>query len=92
MMLAFLVSCSRSNANRQEMLREPHLGDNLGQAMLRKYLRKLLLDPDEFMHLPLDEGRRRQSHQGEIDRRKPHNNQLTREKGALPHAFLQISR
>jgi len=32
-------------------LREPHLGDNLGQAMLRKYLRKLLLDPNEFMHL-----------------------------------------
>ena len=32
-------------------LREPHLGDNLGQAMLRRYLRKLILDPNEFMHL-----------------------------------------
>jgi hypothetical protein len=32
-------------------LREPHLGENLGQAMLRNYLRKLLLDPNEFMHL-----------------------------------------
>ena len=35
----------------QGRLREPHLGDNLGQAMLRKYLRKLILDPNEFMHL-----------------------------------------
>jgi hypothetical protein len=35
-------------------LREPHLGDNLGQAMLREYLRKLLLDPNEFMHLLAD--------------------------------------
>jgi len=33
-------------------LREPHLGgDNLGQAMLREYLRKLILDPNEFIHL-----------------------------------------
>ena len=32
-------------------LREPHLGDNLGQAILRKYLRKLILDPNEFIHL-----------------------------------------
>ncbi len=32
-------------------LREPHPGDNLGQAMLRQYLRKLLLDPDDFMRL-----------------------------------------
>ena len=32
-------------------LREPHLGGNLGQAMLRKYLRKLILDPNEFKHL-----------------------------------------
>jgi hypothetical protein len=31
--------------------REPHLGDNLRPPMMRKYLRKLLLDPDEFMHL-----------------------------------------
>jgi len=32
-------------------LREPHLGDNLRPPMLRNYLRKLLLDPDEFTHL-----------------------------------------
>src|SRR2546430_17564552 len=32
-------------------LREPHPGDNLRPPMLRQYLRKRLLDPDEFMHL-----------------------------------------
>jgi hypothetical protein len=35
-------------------MREPHLGDNLGQAMLRKYLRKVILDPNEFKH-PLED-------------------------------------
>jgi hypothetical protein len=32
-------------------LREPHPGKNLGAMMLRKYLQKLLLNEDEFMHL-----------------------------------------
>jgi hypothetical protein len=32
-------------------LREPHPGGNLRPPMLRMYLRKLLLDPDEFMQL-----------------------------------------
>jgi predicted RNA binding protein YcfA (HicA-like mRNA interferase family) len=31
--------------------REPHPGDNLSQPMLRKYLHKLLITPDEFMQL-----------------------------------------
>ncbi len=31
--------------------REPHPGDNLRQAALRDYLRKLLLSADEFMQL-----------------------------------------
>ncbi len=31
--------------------REPHPGDNLRPPMLREYLRKLLLAPDEFMQL-----------------------------------------
>jgi predicted RNA binding protein YcfA (HicA-like mRNA interferase family) len=31
--------------------REPHPGDTLRQPMLRQYLRKLLLTPDEFMQL-----------------------------------------
>ena len=31
--------------------REPHPGDGLHQPMLRQYLRKLLLSPDEFMQL-----------------------------------------
>jgi hypothetical protein len=29
----------------------PHPGKNLGATMLRKYLQKLLLNEDEFMHL-----------------------------------------
>jgi hypothetical protein len=32
-------------------LREPRPGANLRPPMLRMYLRKLLLDPDEFMQL-----------------------------------------
>jgi hypothetical protein len=32
-------------------LREPHPGKNLGATMLRKYLRQLLLNEDEFLHL-----------------------------------------
>jgi hypothetical protein len=32
-------------------LHEPHSGENLGATMLRKYLQKLLLNEDEFMHL-----------------------------------------
>ena len=32
-------------------LREPRPGVNLRPPMLRMYLRKLLLDPDEFMQL-----------------------------------------
>jgi hypothetical protein len=31
-------------------LREPHSGKNLGATMLRKYLRQLLLNEDEFLH------------------------------------------
>jgi hypothetical protein len=31
--------------------REPHPASNLRPPMLRVYLRKLLLDPDEFMQL-----------------------------------------
>jgi hypothetical protein len=31
--------------------REPHPGGNLRPPMLRMYLRKLLLDPDEFLKL-----------------------------------------
>ncbi len=31
--------------------REPHPGDTLRQPMLRQYLRKLHLAPDEFMQL-----------------------------------------
>jgi hypothetical protein len=31
--------------------REPHPRAILGQSMLREYLRKLLLDQDEFMQL-----------------------------------------
>lgn len=31
--------------------REPHPGDNLRQPMLREYLRKLLLTPEEFIRL-----------------------------------------
>ena len=34
--------------------REPHPGDNLRTPMLREYLRKLLLTPDEFMQLLQD--------------------------------------
>ena len=30
---------------------EPHPGKNLRRTMLREYLRKLLLSPDEFMQL-----------------------------------------
>ena len=32
-------------------MHEPHPGKNLGATMLRKYLQKLLLNEDEFMHL-----------------------------------------
>jgi hypothetical protein len=32
-------------------LHEPHPGKNLGATMLRKYLQRLLLNEDEFMHL-----------------------------------------
>ena len=32
-------------------LREPRPGRNLGAAMLRKYLQRLLLDEDEFLRL-----------------------------------------
>jgi len=35
-------------------LREPHPGDVLPQAMLRGYLRKLTLSPDEFLRLLKD--------------------------------------
>ena len=31
--------------------REPHRGENVSQRMLRQYLRKLVLAPDEFMQL-----------------------------------------
>jgi hypothetical protein len=31
--------------------REPHPGKNVRQVMLREYLRKLLLTPDDFMQL-----------------------------------------
>jgi len=31
--------------------REPHPGKNLGATLLRKYLRQLLLNEDEFLHL-----------------------------------------
>src|SRR5439155_22882110 len=31
--------------------RHPHPGQNMRQRMLHEYLRKLLLAPDEFMHL-----------------------------------------
>jgi hypothetical protein len=34
--------------------REPHPGKNVSQTMLREYLRKLLLDQDEFMQLLKD--------------------------------------
>jgi hypothetical protein len=32
-------------------LREPHPGKNLGTTLLRKYLQRLLLNEDEFVHL-----------------------------------------
>ena len=32
-------------------MHEPHPGKNLGATLLRKYLQKLLLNEDEFMHL-----------------------------------------
>jgi hypothetical protein len=32
-------------------LHEPHPGKNIGATMLRKYLQRLLLNEDEFMHL-----------------------------------------
>ena len=32
-------------------LHEPHPGKNLAGTMLRKYLHRLLLNEDEFMHL-----------------------------------------
>jgi len=32
-------------------LHEPHPGKNIGGTMLRKYLQRLLLNEDEFMHL-----------------------------------------
>jgi hypothetical protein len=32
-------------------LREPHPGENLGPAMLRKYLQRLLLNEDDFLDL-----------------------------------------
>lgn len=31
--------------------REPHPGDMIGPAILRKNIRKLMLKPDEFMEL-----------------------------------------
>ncbi len=31
--------------------REPHPGDNMGPAILRKNVRKLMLKPGEFMQL-----------------------------------------
>jgi len=34
--------------------REPHPGKNLGATTLRQYLRRLLLEEDEFMQLLLD--------------------------------------
>jgi hypothetical protein len=34
--------------------REPHPGQTLRRTMLREYLRKLLLSPDEFMQLLKD--------------------------------------
>jgi len=40
-----------SRSPRVVSFREPHPGDNVGQAMLREYLRKLLLAPDEFVRL-----------------------------------------
>jgi predicted RNA binding protein YcfA (HicA-like mRNA interferase family) len=45
---------SFTNPNRMPKvisLREPHPGENLGTRALRRYLRQLLLDDDEFMHL-----------------------------------------
>jgi hypothetical protein len=44
---------SFTNPNRMPKvisLREPHSGKNLGATMLRKYLRQLLLNEDEFLH------------------------------------------
>jgi hypothetical protein len=32
-------------------MREPHAGQNMRPPMLRKYLQRLLLNEDEFMHL-----------------------------------------
>ena len=45
---------SFANPNRSPEVvsfREPHPGANLRPPMLRMYLRKLLLDPDEFLKL-----------------------------------------
>jgi predicted RNA binding protein YcfA (HicA-like mRNA interferase family) len=51
------VARSFSNPSRNPNVvtfREPHPGRNLRQTMLREYLRKLLLDQDEFMQLLKD--------------------------------------
>ena len=45
---------SFTNPNRMPKvisLREPHPGKNLGATVLRTYLRQLLLNEDEFLHL-----------------------------------------
>jgi len=43
-----------SNASREPhtvSFREPHPGDTMGPAILRRSVRKLMLKPDEFMEL-----------------------------------------
>jgi hypothetical protein len=45
---------SFSNPNRSPnsvSFREPHPGDSMGKLMLRRYLLKLRLDPEDFMRL-----------------------------------------
>jgi hypothetical protein len=42
------------NANREPhtvSFREPHPGDTMGPGILRKNVRKLMLEPDEFIEL-----------------------------------------